>query len=73
MERIPVKSSNIISVGYDPSAKTLEIEFNSGVYQYFQVPQSVADELLAAPSVGKYFHANIKNAGFLTSKVGSTR
>ena len=30
MERIPVESSNLASVGYDSDSLTLEIEFNSG-------------------------------------------
>jgi KTSC domain len=33
MERQPVSSSNLKSVGYDPRSRTLEIEFhNGGVY-----------------------------------------
>ena len=41
MDRTPVSSSNLASVGYDPSTKTLEIEFNDGaVYQYDDVPES---------------------------------
>ena len=60
MERIPVNSSNISSVGYDPDSQTLEIEFNNGgVYQYSGVPESVYDGMMGADSKGKYFHANI--------------
>lgn len=32
MERILVDSSNVVSVGYDENASTLEVEFNSGIY-----------------------------------------
>ena len=40
MNRKPVRSSNISSIGYDSESKTLEIEFHSGgVYQYFNVPE----------------------------------
>ena len=61
MNRQPVSSSNLRSVGYDSSTKTLEIEFNSGgVYQYYGVPPIVYQELMNAPSHGKYFHAHIK-------------
>ena len=61
MNRQPVRSSDLRSVGYDSSAKTLEIEFNSGgVYQYYGVPPTVYQELMNAPSHGKYFHAHIK-------------
>jgi len=62
MNREPVESSDLSSVGYDLSTKTLEIEFNSGgVYQYFDVPENIHSELMSAPSKGKYFHKFIKN------------
>ena len=62
MDRIPVSSSNISSVGYDASAMTLEVEFSSGhIYQYFDVPESVYQELSRANSVGGYLAKNIKN------------
>ena len=57
MQRVPVSSSNIASVGYDDNTHTLEVEFHSGhVYQYFDVPKDVYDGLLTAGSVGKYFN-----------------
>jgi hypothetical protein len=62
MERVPVSSSNIVAIGYDPDSQTLEIEFKGGaLYQYFSVPQSEYESLLNASSIGSYFHANIKN------------
>ena len=62
MERIPVSSSNLCSVGYDPGSQTLEIEFNhGGVYQYAGVPEGEYEGLMSAGSKGQYFHANIKN------------
>ena len=61
MKREPVDSSNLASVGYDAKKKILEIEFNhGGVYQYFDVPKDVFDELMDADSHGKYFVHNIK-------------
>ena len=63
MEREPVTSSNIRSVGYDPETSTLEVEFNSGtVYQYAGVPQHEYDGLMSGGSVGTYFNAHIKNS-----------
>ena len=42
MNRSPVSSINVASVGYDGSTLTLEVEFLSGsVYQYFDVPNAV--------------------------------
>lgn len=62
MDRMPVSSSSLASVGYDPEAETLEIEFlNGGVYQYYNVPQVVYDGLMQAPSAGKYFYAFIRH------------
>jgi KTSC domain-containing protein len=61
MNRDPVQSSNIASIGYDLDSETLEIEFlNGGVYQYFDVQQRVHEELMNAGSHGKYLAANIK-------------
>jgi hypothetical protein len=61
MERRPVRSSSIAGVGFDAARSTLEIEFaDGGVYQYFSVPEFHFDGLLAAGSVGHYFHLHIK-------------
>lgn len=61
MNRQPVTSSNIASIGYDANSQTLEIEFlNGGVYQYFDVPQHVHEELMNASSHGQYLAQNIK-------------
>jgi hypothetical protein len=71
MQRTSVTSSSLISVGYDPQSEVLEIEFHSGgIYQYSGVPQSVYDGMMIADSKGKYFHRNVKNAGYSCSKVG---
>jgi hypothetical protein len=65
MNRTPVSSSNLVSVGYDTLNSILEIEFNSGsIYQYYNVPQSVYAGLMAASSHGSYFDANIKKGGY---------
>lgn len=56
MLRQPVSSSNLHSVGYDPASQILEIEFHGGrIYQYFNVPASVYQNLMRAASHGKYF------------------
>lgn len=61
MNRTPVSSSNIASIGYDPTTQTLEVEFHNGnIYQYFDVPQHVYDCLLTASSKGQYLNQNIK-------------
>jgi hypothetical protein len=61
IERQPVVSSDIASVGYDPAAQTLEIEFKAtGIYRYFSVPAEVAEQLRTTPSPGKFFLQHIK-------------
>jgi len=61
MDRIPVSSSNLSSVGYDEEDRVLEIEFNSGgVYQYYDVPPRIYEGLMNASSHGSYFHREIK-------------
>jgi hypothetical protein len=61
IERQPVVSSDVASIGYDETAQTLEIEFKAtGVYRYFSVPKLVFDELMATPSPGKFFLQHIK-------------
>lgn len=62
MQRTPVSSTDIHSIGYDPRSETLEIEFHSGgIYQYQSVRQGVYDALMSASSKGKYFHAHIRD------------
>jgi hypothetical protein len=61
MEREEVESSNLKSIGYREDSALLEVEFHSGaVYQYFQVPEAVYLDLMAAESLGSYFSKNIK-------------
>lgn len=70
MKRVAVQSSNLASVGYDPAADTLEIEFrHGGVYQYYGVPKEVHEGLMMAASKGSYFHRNVKMAGYPYSRV----
>lgn len=70
MERIPVQSSNLASVGYDPATATLEVEFlNGSVYQYFGVPESVYEGLLNAPSKGSYLDQHVKKAGYSYNRI----
>ncbi len=70
MKRDRVDSSNLASVGYDPSNQILEIEFNhGGIYQYQKVPESIYNGLMNASSHGQYFDRNIKKAGYSYTKI----
>jgi len=63
MERELVSSSTIVSVGYDQQSETLEIEFKGGmVYQYYNVPARIYEQLMESGSKGQFHSANIKNA-----------
>jgi len=54
-------SSNISGLRYESSTTTLEVSFhNGGVYQYFDVPDSVWQGFKTATSQGTYLHENIK-------------
>jgi ATP-dependent DNA helicase RecG len=62
IERIPVASSNITSVGYDDNKKILEIEFHHGdIYQYIDVPKRIFEKLVNASSISAYFFHNIRD------------
>jgi len=55
-----VKSSNLLSTGYNPIGKKLFIKFHdNSVYEYFDVPITVFDNLLNAESHGKFAHREI--------------
>jgi len=71
IQRTAVSSSAMRSVGYDSDSNTLAIEFpNGAVYHYFQVPNSIYRGLMDADSHGRYFHQNIRKAGFEYERVG---
>lgn len=56
---IPVKSSTIKAIGHDGT--DLHVEFvHGGKYTFHNVPAKLFNEMLKAPSVGKYFHGRIK-------------
>lgn len=61
MNRKPIQSSSIASVGYEPDTQTLELEFQGRrVYQYFDVPEFVHQGLTTAASPGTYFSEHIR-------------
>lgn len=62
--RVPVESSTIQVLGYDPESQVLEIVFRSTpdqVYRYSNVEPELFCELLNAPSVGEFFHDEIRD------------
>lgn len=62
MQRVPVNSSNILSVGYDRDRLMLEIQFKTKrIYRYSNVPAHVYAGLMKAQSHGKYFQDHVNN------------
>lgn len=60
VKMINISSSNIDSVGYDERLKKLYIEFSSGTYMYHDVPKDIYEDLMSAPSKGKFVHKSIR-------------
>jgi XTP/dITP diphosphohydrolase len=60
MQRLPVESSDIVSIGYDPKARVLDIEFKEDrIYQYFDVEPDIYERFTRTDSYGEYFYAHI--------------
>lgn len=61
MDRTPVSSTNIRSIGYDPQSGILEVEFTTDeIYQYFDVPEHLYQQFLNAPSHGQFLNDYIR-------------
>lgn len=55
-------STSIPMASYDPVRKILAIHFKSGhSYNYFAVPRDIWTAFKQAESVGKFYHANIRD------------
>ena len=72
MQRTPVKSSTLVSVGFDDGI--LEVEFKNGdVYRYYGVPSGTYAGLMTAPSKGSYLDRFVKKRNFRYEKIDLTR
>jgi hypothetical protein len=57
-----VDSSNLEQVGYDEAKMELYVGFKGGeTYVYQDVPQSIFDQLMTAPSKGSFLNREVKN------------
>jgi len=55
------ESSNIARFGYDENSQILSVEFSSGViYNYYDVPQPVFEQMKATASKGQFISQNLK-------------
>jgi lysyl-tRNA synthetase class 2 len=58
---VPVSSSHLSEIMYDPEARTLGIRFQNGAeYTFENVEPDIARGLVSAPSPGRYFNRYIK-------------
>lgn len=58
-----VEGKTLSTVGYDEESQSLAIEFTRGpVHVFNEVPKSVFDELMKAPSPDDYFEVNIRRS-----------
>lgn len=65
MDREPVSSSLLNSVGYDPDEQILEVELQDGkVYQYIDVPEETYHGLVEADSLGRYFNNYVRGHSY---------
>jgi hypothetical protein len=57
-----VESSNISEVGHDDDNNRLFISFKSGkTYYYEEIARWVYNDMMSSPSIGKYFHHEIRS------------
>lgn len=62
MDRLKVKSSIIMSVGYDEGTHLMEIEFHDKkVGRFINIPKNTYEKMLQSPSIGKFFIQNIRD------------
>lgn len=59
---IPVSSSAISAIGYDPATMRMKIRFkDGGTYDFCSVPQRVFTTFLRASSKGTYYTDHIRD------------
>ena len=62
MRMVPVSSSAISAVGYDPASGRMQIRFVQGhAYTFCGVPSSVHSGLMRASSKGTYYNQYIRD------------
>jgi hypothetical protein len=65
MERYPVLSNQLASIGYDSATCILEVEFQKGgVYRYSGISADTYEQLITAESIGTFFNTVIREGGF---------
>ncbi|MGM4907184.1 KTSC domain-containing protein [Tardiphaga sp. 866_E4_N2_1] len=57
-----MRSSFVNRACYDKAQKFMVVQLNATYYPYCEMPAATYDAFLAAPSMGKYYNANIKGS-----------
>lgn len=60
MDRKPVTSSNIESVGWENDCLEVKFKGSPNCHRFYGVSKEGYEALLAASSVGTHFHANVR-------------
>lgn len=62
MQMIPVSSSAMNAIGYDPQTRMMKIQFEQNeTYDFCGVPQHIFDGLRNARSKGTYYNDHIRD------------
>lgn len=61
IELEPVKSSQVVAIGYDAPTQTMRVRFHSGsTYDYANVPGELHAQIISAPSIGHAINETLK-------------
>jgi hypothetical protein len=61
IKMVPVVSSNISAIGYDPGSRTLRVAFaKGGVYDHRAVEPGLYANFMRAESFGKFYAKQVK-------------
>lgn len=61
MDLVPVQSTNLSHIGYDPDTMTMQIQFRSGgLYAYANVEPDTYNAMMSSGDPGRYFAEIIK-------------
>jgi hypothetical protein len=61
MELVPIQSTNLRAIGYEPDTMLMQIQFSNGsLYSYQNVEPETYQALVTSPDPGKFFAEIIK-------------
>lgn len=70
IRRVPVRSTSIREIGYDPDTQTLDVQFaGGGIYRYDAVPSVLFQALQNAASPGRFVNERVRGS-FRCHRIG---